>query len=378
MSDTALLPHPQAAAAAAAPAASAPVQMGTQVSAGAGVVATAGGDDGTGATERDLEAVHQIAEARRAITTEIAKRIVGQDAVIEHLLVAMFARGHCLFVGVPGLAKTMLIQTLSEVLALSFGRIQFTPDLMPSDITGTDVLEEDRATGRRIFRFVRGPLFANVILADEVNRTPPKTQAALLQSMQEGRISAGGQTYELPQPFLVFATQNPIEQEGTYPLPEAQLDRFMFQVDVDYPSEAEEIRIVNQMTSAYRPSLRRVLSPERILMLQDLVLRVPVAPHVVEHAVALCRATRPGDPAAPENIRRYVSFGAGPRASQYLVLAAKARAILAGRYAVSIEDVRALAMPVLVHRVLPNFHAEADGVTARLLVERLMEAVRPA
>jgi MoxR-like ATPase len=326
---------------------------------------------------RDLEAVREIAEARRAITTEIGKRIVGQESVIDHLLVALFARGHCLFVGVPGLAKTLLIQTLSDVLALSFGRIQFTPDLMPSDITGTDVLEEDRATGRRVFRFVCGPLFANVILADEVNRTPPKTQAALLQSMQEGRISAGGNTYELPQPFLVFATQNPIEQEGTYPLPEAQLDRFMFQIDVDYPSEAEEIRIVNQMTSAYRPVLRKVLSPERILQLQELVLRVPVAPHVVEHAVALCRASRPGGAGASEEIRRYVSFGAGPRASQYLVLAAKAKAILAGRYAVSLEDVRALAGPVLVHRILPNFHAEADGMTSRTLVARLLDTVKP-
>jgi MoxR-like ATPase len=326
--------------------------------------------------ERDLDAAREIAEARRAVTLEIGKRIIGQELVVEHLLVALFARGHCLFVGVPGLAKTLLIQTLSEVLALGFGRIQFTPDLMPSDITGTDVLEEDRATGRRVFRFVKGPLFANVILADEVNRTPPKTQAALLQSMQEGRVSAGGQTYELPRPFLVFATQNPIEQEGTYPLPEAQLDRFMFQIDVGYPSEAEEIRIVNQMTSAYRPTLRKVLSPERILDLQDLVLRVPVAPHVVEHAVAICRATRPGE-GAPDDIRRYVSFGAGPRASQNLILAAKARAILAGRYAVAIEDVRALAMPILVHRVLPNFHAEADGVTARILIDRLLELVRP-
>jgi MoxR-like ATPase len=290
--------------------------------------------------------------------------------------VALFARGHCLFVGVPGLAKTLLIQTLSDVLALAFGRVQFTPDLMPSDITGTDVLEEDRVTGRRVFRFVKGPLFANVILADEVNRTPPKTQAALLQSMQEGRVSAGGQTYELPRPFLVFATQNPIEQEGTYPLPEAQLDRFMFQIDVGYPSEIEEIRIVNQMTSAYRPSLRKVLSPERILDLQDLVLRVPAAPHVVEHAVAICRATRPAE-GAPEEIRRYVSFGAGPRASQNLVLAAKARAILSGRYAVAIEDIRALAMPILIHRVLPNFHAEADGVSARSLIDRLLAVVRP-
>jgi MoxR-like ATPase len=326
----------------------------------------------------DVEAAHEIAEARRTIAAEIGKRIVGQDAVIEHLLVALFARGHCLFVGVPGLAKTLLIQTVSDVLALSFGRVQFTPDLMPSDITGTDVLEEDRATGRRLFRFVRGPIFANVILADEINRTPPKTQAALLQSMQEYRVSAGGQTYDLPLPFLVFATQNPIEQEGTYPLPEAQLDRFMFQVDVNYPTEEEEVRIVNQVTSAYRPSLRKILSPERILDLQDLVLRVPAASHVVRYAVALGRASRPTEPGAPDFIKKYVSWGAGPRASQYLVLAAKARAILNGRYAASTEDVRALAMPVLVHRVLPSFHAEADGLTARALVAQLIESVKLA
>jgi MoxR-like ATPase len=330
------------------------------------------------AAERDLDAVTEIAAARRALVTEIGKRIVGQERVIDHLLVALFARGHCLFVGVPGLAKTLLIQTLADALALSFGRIQFTPDLMPADITGTDVLEEDRATGRRVFRFVRGPIFAHVVLADEVNRTPPKTQAALLQAMQEYRVSAGGQTYPLPLPFLVFATQNPIEQEGTYPLPEAQLDRFMFQIDVGYPSADEEIQIVNQMTTGYRPTLRKVLSPERILELQDLVLRVPAAPHVVAHAVALCRATRPGEATAPELIKKYVSWGAGPRASQYLVLAAKARAILNGRYAASIEDVRALAAPVLVHRVLLNFHAEADGLTAHSLVERLIEAVAPA
>src|SRR3954467_6749517 len=277
--------------------------------------------------ERDLDAVREVATTRRVLLAEIGKRIVGQERVIDHLLVALFARGHCLFVGVPGLAKTLLIQTLSDALALSFGRIQFTPDLMPADITGTDVLEEDRATGRRVFRFVRGPIFAHVVLADEVNRTPPKTQAALLQSMQEYRVSAGGQTYALPLPFLVFATQNPIEQEGTYPLPEAQLDRFMFQIDVGYPSEAEEIQIVNQQTTNYRPQLRKVLSPERILELQEVVLRVPVAPHVVEHAVAICPAPRPGE-GAPDDIRRYVSFGAGPRASQNLILAAKARAIL--------------------------------------------------
>jgi MoxR-like ATPase len=328
--------------------------------------------------ERDLDAVREVAAARRALVAEIGKRIVGQEQVIEHLLVALFARGHCLFVGVPGLAKTLLIQTLADALALSFGRIQFTPDLMAADITGTDVLEEDRASGRRVFRFVRGPIFAHVVLADEVNRTPPKTQAALLQSMQEYRVSAGGQTYALPLPFLVFATQNPIEQEGTYPLPEAQLDRFMFQIDVGYPSEAEEIQIVNQGTTSYRPQLRKVLSPERILELQEVVLRVPAAPHVVAHAVALCRASRPTEPGAPEMIKKYVAWGAGPRASQYLVLAAKARAILNGRYAASIEDVRALAGPVLVHRVLPNFHAEADGLTAHKLVERLIESVTPA
>ncbi|HEY0706889.1 MAG TPA: MoxR family ATPase [Polyangia bacterium] len=334
--------------------------------------------------DRDLEAARELFEARQVLMAEIGKRIVGQTDVIDHLLIALFSRGHCLFVGVPGLAKTLLIQTLADVLHLSFGRIQFTPDLMPSDITGSDVLEEDRTTGRRVFRFVKGPLFANVILADEVNRTPPKTQAALLQSMQESRISAGGTTYDLPLPFLVFATQNPIEQEGTYPLPEAQLDRFMFQIDVGYPSEDEELRIVSQTTAAYRPALQRVLSPERIIELQNLVLRVPIADHVLRHAVALCRATRPGAPdspeaaAAPAFVRKYVSWGAGPRASQYLVLAAKARAVLHGRYAVSIEDVRALALPVLVHRVVANFHAEADGVNARTIVKHVIDSVSPA
>jgi len=343
--------------------------------------------------DRDLEAARELAEARRVLVGEIGKRIVGQNEVIDQLLIALFARGHCLFVGVPGLAKTLLIQTLADVLALSFGRIQFTPDLMPGDITGSDVLEEDRTTGRRVFRFIKGPLFANVILADEINRTPPKTQAALLQSMQEFRVSAGGTSYELPLPFLVFATQNPIEQEGTYPLPEAQLDRFMFQVDVGYPSEDEEIRIVSQTTAAYRPALRKVLSPERILELQELVLRVPIADHVLRYAVALCRATRPPGrdrerpneppPAAIpgkalEIVQQYVSWGAGPRASQYLVLAAKAKALLEGRYAVAVEDVRALALPVLTHRVVPNFHAEADGITARAIVTEVVGAIKGA
>src|SRR5215831_1777691 len=331
----------------------------------------------TGNGSRDLEAVAEIARARAETRREVEKRIVGQYRVVDHLLVALFARGHCLFVGVPGLAKTMLIQTLSDVLNLSFRRIQFTPDLMPSDITGTDVLEEDHATGKRFFRFLRGPVFANIVLADEINRTPPKTQAALLQSMQEYRVTAGGQTYDLPLPFLVFATQNPIEQEGTYPLPEAQLDRFMFQVDVDYPTDEEELQIVRAQTSPLRAQLRRVLSPQRILDLQDLVLRVPAADHVIRYAVTLARASRPQEKVAPDFVRNYVAWGAGPRASQFLILAGKARAILDGRFAVSIEDVRELASPTLVHRVIPNFHAEAERITAAQLVSRLVQTVQP-
>ena len=330
-----------------------------------------------GAREADLAAVGELAEARRALLGEIEKRIVGQRGVVDHLLVALFARGHTLFVGVPGLAKTLLISTVAEALDLSFNRIQFTPDLMPSDITGTDVLEEDHTTGRRAFRFVPGPIFANLLLADEVNRTPPKTQAALLQAMQEYRVTAGGRTYPLDLPFLVFATQNPIEQEGTYPLPEAQLDRFMFYVDVDYPSADEEVEIVRSTTAGVRPPLRRVLSPARIRELQELVLRVPAADHVVRHAVELVRRTRPKEPGAPEFVRDYVAWGAGPRASQYLVLAAKARAVLDGRVAASEEDVRALARPVLVHRVIANFRAESDGVSSRDVVDRLLETVRP-
>jgi MoxR-like ATPase len=323
----------------------------------------------------DMQAAAEIAAARDQIRAEVRKRIVGQHDVVDALLIALFARGHCLFVGVPGLAKTLLISTLAEVLDLRFNRIQFTPDLMPSDITGTDILEEDQSTGRRAFRFIHGPLFANIILADEINRTPPKTQAALLQAMQEGRVTAGGRTHPLEAPFLVFATQNPIEQEGTYPLPEAQLDRFMFEVDVGYPSGEEEIDIVRQSTTAYRPPLKKVLSPARIQALQDLVLRVPVAEHVMRYAVALVRATRPS-PDAPQAVRDYVAFGAGPRASQFLVIGAKARAILDGRPAPTTEDVRALAQMVLVHRIIPNFRAETEGVGAAALVARVVEAVR--
>jgi MoxR-like ATPase len=324
----------------------------------------------------DLRAVEELAMARAQIVEQIEKRVVGQRDVVEHLLISLFSRGHCLFVGVPGLAKTLLISTLADVLNLSFNRIQFTPDLMPSDITGTDILEEDKATGHRAFRFMQGPLFANIILADEVNRTPPKTQAALLQAMQEYRITAGGRTYPLDLPFLVFATQNPIEQEGTYPLPEAQLDRFMFLVDVGYPSAEEEVQIVKSTTAGAPPKLEKILSPERIIALQELVRRVPVPDHVVRYAVELVRNTRPKEPGVPEFVSKNVSWGAGPRASQYLVLAAKARAILSGRFVASVEDVRALARPVLRHRVLPNFTAESEGITSVKLVDQLLATVK--
>ncbi|NOJ95646.1 MoxR family ATPase [Corallococcus coralloides] len=323
-----------------------------------------------------MRAVEELAQARNAIVEQIEKRVVGQRDVVEHLLISLFSRGHCLFVGVPGLAKTLLISTLADVLNLSFNRIQFTPDLMPSDITGTDILEEDKTTGRRSFRFMQGPLFANIILADEVNRTPPKTQAALLQAMQEYRVTAGGRTYPLELPFLVFATQNPIEQEGTYPLPEAQLDRFMFLVDVGYPTAEEEVQIVKSTTAGAPPKLEKILSPERILALQELVRRVPVPDHVVRYAVDLVRHTRPKEAGAPDFVAKNVSWGAGPRASQYLVLASKARAILNGRFVATVEDVRALARPVLRHRVLPNFTAESDGITSVKLIDQLLTVVK--
>jgi MoxR-like ATPase len=328
------------------------------------------------ASSDDLRAVEELSQARNEIVAQIEKRVVGQREVVEHLLISLFSRGHCLFVGVPGLAKTLLISTLADVLNLSFNRIQFTPDLMPSDITGTDILEEDRTTGRRTFRFLQGPLFANIILADEVNRTPPKTQAALLQAMQEYRVTAGGRTYPLDLPFLVFATQNPIEQEGTYPLPEAQLDRFMFLVDVGYPTAEEEVQIVKSTTGGPQPKLEKILSPERILALQELVRRVPVPDHVVRYAVELVRHTRPKEPGAPDFIAKNASWGAGPRASQYLVVAAKARAILNGRFVATVEDVRALARPVLRHRVLPNFTAESEGITSVKLIDQLLTVVK--
>jgi MoxR-like ATPase len=325
----------------------------------------------------DLKAVEALAKARSDMLGQIERRVVGQREVVDHLLVSLFSRGHCLFMGVPGLAKTLLISTLAEVLNLSFNRIQFTPDLMPSDITGTDILEENRATGHREMRFLKGPLFANIVLADEVNRTPPKTQAALLQAMQEYRVTASGRTYPLDMPFLVFATQNPIEQEGTYPLPEAQLDRFMFLVDVGYPSAAEEEQIVKLTTQGAPAALTKVLSPDQIQSLQELVRRVPVPDHVVKYAVELVRSTRPKESGAFDFIAKNVSWGAGPRASQYLVIGAKARAILAGRYVASVDDVRALARPVLRHRVLPNFTAESEGLTSVKLIEMLLEQVPP-
>jgi MoxR-like ATPase len=321
----------------------------------------------------DLQAVERLNQARERIVAELRKAIVGQDAVIEELLTALFSGGHVLLVGVPGLAKTLLISSLARVLHLEFNRIQFTPDLMPSDITGTDILEEDSTTGHRSMRFIKGPVFANVVLADEINRTPPKTQAALLQAMQEKEVTAGGQTYRLELPFFVLATQNPIELEGTYPLPEAQLDRFMFNVRVDYPSASEEEQIVASTTSAYVPVLERVLGAADILELQQLVRRVPVSEHVIRYAVRLARSTRGGD-GAPPFVKQWVSWGAGPRASQFLVLGAKTRAVLHGRYAPGIEDVRAVAPAVLRHRVVTNFTAEAEGVKPDRIVADLIAA----
>jgi MoxR-like ATPase len=321
----------------------------------------------------DVEAVRRLGEARARIEQEVAKVIIGQKEVVEQVLTCLLAHGHALLIGVPGLAKTMLVNTLARVLDLSFNRVQFTPDLMPSDITGTEIIEEDAATRRRGFRFVEGPVFANVVLADEINRTPPKTQAALLQAMQEYHVTVAGRTYPLPSPFFVLATQNPIELEGTYPLPEAQLDRFMFSVFVDYPSPDEEMEIVKSTTSAYVPDLTRVLAAEEIAELQGLVRRVPVADEVIAYAVRLAGATRPTGETSPQFIRDWVSWGAGPRASQYLILGAKTRAMLEGRYTPSVDDVRAVARPVMRHRIVTNFAAEAENVKPDTIVRRLVE-----
>ena len=320
----------------------------------------------------DLEILEDLRQARDRITTQVSKVIVGQHQVIHELMISLLSRGHCLLIGVPGLAKTLLISTLARVLDLKFNRIQFTPDLMPSDITGTEIIEEDRITGKRVFKFVQGPVFANIILADEVNRTPPKTQAALLQAMQEHEVSAAGQTYHLEEPFFVLATQNPIEQEGTYPLPEAQLDRFMFNLWVDYPTESEEQEIVRTTTSMYSDKLDVVLTAQEIIRLQDLVRRIPVADNVIQFAVSLVRKTRPVDSTSPDYIKEWISWGAGPRASQYLILGAKTRAALDGRPTPDIDDVKAVAKPVLRHRLVTSFAAEAEGVSAVDIVEKLL------
>ncbi len=322
----------------------------------------------------DVEAVEALRNRYGDIKREIAKIIIGQDYIIEQLVVSLLARGHCLLIGVPGLAKTLLIKTLAQVLDLRFSRIQFTPDLMPSDITGTEIIEENVAAGTKSFKFVKGPVFANIVLADEINRTPPKTQAALLEAMQEHHVTAAGQKYILEEPFFVLATQNPIEQEGTYPLPEAQLDRFMFNLWLEYPAQNEEVEIVKSTTSMYEPELKRILDARDIIVFQDLVRRVPVADNVVQHAVDLVTRTRPNSPTAPEFIKNWLSWGAGPRASQYLILGAKTKAILEGRYTPSSEDVRAMAGPVLRHRIVPNFNAEADGVAAIHIIEKLLQS----
>jgi len=323
----------------------------------------------------DLERVEMLKEAHERILTEIGKVIIGQREIIDELLITLLARGHCLLVGVPGLAKTLLISTLAKLLNLKFSRIQFTPDLMPSDITGTEVIEEDLSTGKKVFKFVKGPIFANIILADEINRTPPKTQAALLQAMQEHEVTAAGVTYKLEEPFFVLATQNPIEQEGTYPLPEAQLDRFMFNIWIDYPSEDEETQIVKYTTSAYSSEPRVVLNAQDILEFQELVRRVPVAHNVIQYAVRLVRMTRPNFDGSPKFVRNWIRWGAGPRASQYLILGAKTRCLLDGRPTPEIEDVRAVAKPVLRHRLVTTFNAEADGVDTVDIVEKLLEKV---
>ncbi len=322
----------------------------------------------------DTDAAAALKDARAALETEIGKAIIGQHKIINELIIALFSRGHCLLIGIPGLAKTLLIHTMAKALDLKFSRIQFTPDLMPSDITGTEIIEENVSTGEKQFRFVKGPIFANMVLADEINRTPPKTQSALLEAMQEHKVTASGNTYQLSEPFFVLATQNPIEQEGTYPLPEAQLDRFMFNIWVDYPSVSEEVEIVKSTTSSYEYELKKILNAEEIIYFQNLVRRVPVAENVVQFAVNLVSRTRPKTPEAPKFINDWLSWGAGPRASQYLILGAKTRAILDGRFTPDIEDVKAAVKPVLRHRLVTNFNAEADGVSTLNIIDRLLAA----
>jgi MoxR-like ATPase len=326
-------------------------------------------------TQKDMAVLEELAKAKQSFFSEVGKVVIGQQEILDHILIALLSRGHSLLVGVPGLAKTLIIKTLSDVLDLSFKRIQFTPDLMPSDITGTELIDVDQNTGQRSFRFYQGPIFANIVLADEINRTPPKTQAALLEAMQEHKVTAGGKTYDLDEPFFVLATQNPIEQEGTYPLPEAQLDRFMFNLNIEYPSTEDEVSIVRETTTPEIQSLNAVITKSEIATYQDLVMRVPVADNVVEYAVKLVGATRPNSSTAPEFIQQSVDWGAGPRASQYLVLGAKAKAILDGRPSPNINDIQSLALPILRHRVLPNFNAEAEGLKVEDILNRLLDTI---
>ena len=325
--------------------------------------------------QEDVKLVEELNTTVKNVKNEIAKVIVGQDEIIDQLLISLFAQGHCLLIGVPGLAKTLLIKTLAEVMDLKFSRVQFTPDLMPSDITGTEIIEEDAITKKRNFRFVSGPIFANVILADEINRTPPKTQAALLEAMQEHKVTAAGVTYSLDEPFFVLATQNPIEQEGTYPLPEAQLDRFMFNLWLDYPSFNEEVKVVQTTTSQYKAELKKVLNAEEIVNFQKLVRKVPVADNVIEFAVNIANKTRPSNDSSPQFIKDWITWGAGPRASQYLILGAKTRAVIQGRYTPNIDDVKSVMIPVLRHRIITNFNAEADGITSLEVITRLTKEV---
>ncbi len=327
----------------------------------------------TTAPEADM--LRDLTAAYTQMTDQIGKVIVGQNQVVEELMMALFSRGHCLLVGVPGLAKTLLVSTVSRILHLSFKRVQFTPDLMPADITGTDILQDDPETGRRRFVFLKGPIFANMVLADEINRTPPKTQAALLEAMQEHHVTAGSNTYALPEPFFVLATQNPIEQEGTYPLPEAQLDRFMFNIIVGYPSRDEEMEIMRRTTSNQKQELKPLLSGEQILKLQQLVRQVVVGDHVFSYVADLVRATRPREPGVPKFVPEFLSWGAGPRACQYLILGGKARALLRGRLHVTTEDIRSVALPVLRHRLVTTFHADAEGITTDEVIRRLIETI---
>ena len=325
----------------------------------------------------DLTRVDEMGKKKSEIISEIKKVIVGQDKVIEEILIALFCRGHCLLVGVPGLAKTLLISTLAGIMELHFNRVQFTPDLMPSDITGTDILEESAASKQRTFRFIKGPIFTNILLADEINRTPPKTQAALLQAMQEYKVTAGGVTHNLDLPFFVLATQNPIEQEGTYPLPEAQLDRFMFNIDIDYPTFDQEAEIVATTTCPYEPVLNKVIHADKIRAMQDLVRKVPASSHVIAYAVNVVRASRPKEDASLEFVKEWAEWGAGPRASQHLILAAKARAVMNGRYVASIEDVKAVLPSILKHRIITNFKAQAEGISSVDIIDRLLDEVAP-